>query len=232
MGAPHIPPLHFGLDCCSYIEFCTACPPCLFGMPPQGKHSSVPVGACLPVLVFHLFIPCSIPLWLHVLSLAWEILNSHRFTSVQIVAPIMTSAFRNPPFSALLGWDSIPQSTLVLLCLDWPASIHSTLLTPNFGVPQSPLALLSLDLALFFILRSSNTFCVLLFSTQYSPSGAPVVLVVAPVLYPNVSLPFKGLCRFAANEHLVAPLCDITNRAKQHLKVNLIRWPGTHHSQI
>jgi len=44
------------------------------------------------------------------------------------------------------------------------------------GAPQSSSALLSLDLALFFILRSFNTFCVLLFSTQNSPSGAPLFL--------------------------------------------------------
>jgi len=45
----------------------------------------------------------------------------------------------------------------------------------NMGTSQSPSALLSLDLALFFILRSFNTLCILLFSTQHSLAGPPLV---------------------------------------------------------
>jgi hypothetical protein len=38
---------------------------------------------------------------------------------------------------------------------------------------------------LFFILRSFNTFCILLFSTQHSPSGPPLAMVIAPLFHPN-----------------------------------------------
>jgi len=76
-----------------------------------------------------------------------------------------------PPLSALL-WE--------LQC----ASIPICLPQLRFGAPQSPLELLSLDLALFFILPSSITFCVLLFSTQHSPSW--------PSSFPGGCSPFSS----------------------------------------
>ena len=66
-------------------------------------------------------------------------------TSVSIVTHIMNSACLTPP----------------------PQFRHTS---AGMGAPQSQSELLSLDLALFFILCSSITFCVLLISTQHSPS--------------------------------------------------------------
>jgi len=81
---------------------------------------------------------------LHSIPLS-ALLNSHWRTSVWIVAHIFNSALlTHPP----------------------PFRRSSTCM----GAPQSPSALLSLDLVLLFILCSTITFCVFLFSTQHSPS--------------------------------------------------------------
>jgi len=69
---------------------------------------------------------------------------------------------------------------------------------------------------LFFILRSFNTFCVLLFSTQHSLSGSALFLGSCSPFSSEQSLPFKGPFRFAASLHLITLLLDITNWAKQH----------------
>ena len=79
------------------------------------------------------------------------------------------------------------------------------------GAPQSPSALLSLDLALFFCLHSSNTFCVLLFSTQHSPSGPPLFQVVTPLFHPNDHCLSNAPFKFVASQHLITPGIDITN---------------------
>jgi len=64
-------------------------------------------------------------------------------------------------------------------------SIPISSLQPGFSAPQSLSALLSLDLVLFFILHSFNTFCVLHFSLQHFPSGPPSLLVVDRLFHPN-----------------------------------------------
>jgi len=126
----------------------------------KDRRSTIPIGAPEPRLTLFDFIPHSIP----PLS---TLLNSHRRTSVWIVASILNSALLTPiplpPLSTLLRWYGG-----YLIPVGAPQS--------RFGTPQSPSALLSLDLAIFFMLRSFITVCVILFCTQYFPSGPPLFL--------------------------------------------------------
>ena len=136
----------------------------------EDRRSSIPVGAPSARLALFYCIPHSIPLS--------TLLNSCRCSIAMIDTLPFHSALSSPPLSAPLNSH---RHTLVWIVI---SILNSALLTPtppppfrhssaSTGTPQSLSALLSLDLALFFILHSFNTFCVLLFSTQHSPSGAP-----------------------------------------------------------
>jgi len=99
----------------------------------------------------------------------------------------------------------------VLLCQHYHCtiSLHSPYSpywcsSANIGEPRSPLTLLSLPVPHFvFIPHSSNTFCVLHFSTQHSPSGTPLFFVVPPHSHPDISY-----C--LSNHHLDLQLANIS----------------------
>jgi len=131
------------------------------------------------------------------LSLGWELPNSHWYSSVWVVAPRLDSALRapTPPFRRSSAGSSLRNphwcSSAWIGCFSawigcfsaWISTsiFHYVLLTPlhplfgasplvwmlliphrhssnSLDAPQSPLALCSIDLAIFFfILRSCNT---------------------------------------------------------------------------
>jgi hypothetical protein len=151
----------------------------------EDRWSSIPTGAPLPRLMLFYFIPHSIPPCCapqfpsallsqdSISSISFRtriplpisvLLNTHQCTSVRIVASKLNSAHLTPPpplslLLRLLGCCSIPVSGLQL----------------RFGTAQCPSAFLSLDFAHLFILRSFNTFCILLSSTKHSPSDPPLL---------------------------------------------------------
>jgi hypothetical protein len=120
-------------------------------------------------------------------------LNSPQHTSVWFLSPILNSALLTPsppftntqnhapphthPFYPLLrrcGCSPVPvsvhdgrfsasQSPLELLSPCWQFSVPIGTPYPRFCAFESLLVLLNLYLAFFFILRSFNTFCILLF---------------------------------------------------------------------
>jgi len=115
------------------------------------------------------------------------------------------TSFHHPPLlsSVLLPWDS---HFLIIICasVQWLAlsnSIICLITPPLFGAPLQVWVFLCWDrcfsisvstpkpgLGHFnFILCSFITFCVLLYSTQYCPSGTPLFQVVAPLVDLNIS---------------------------------------------
>jgi len=155
----------------------------------EDRRSSIPVGPPEPRLTLLYLIPHWIPLSTLLISRRRSLAkidtllfhstlnspplsalhNSHRRTSVWIVVSILNCALLTPTTPT-------PPRLAMVLRMYRRTSIPVGAPQPRFGTPQSPSVLLSLDLALLFILRSFNTFCVLLSSTQHSPSGAPLFL--------------------------------------------------------
>jgi len=122
-------------------------------------------------------------------------LNCHSYIAFHTPYP--------PPFLALLCWDSTPESRWCSSAWFGSSLFHSALHTPPFGAPRFLSALLSLDLVrFFFILHSSITIWVLLYSTQHYPSGASLFVVVAPLFHRNLSF-----CH--SNPHLDSLLANI-----------------------
>jgi len=117
------------------------------------------------------------------------------------------------PFSAVLHWDILHNPHQCSSGWIGASLFHATHLTcpplpfqrssASMGAPQSLSVLCSLDLALFFVIpHSFNTFFVLFFPTQHSPSGTHLLVVVAPVCHLNISY-----C--LSNSHFDSQLADI-----------------------
>ena len=174
-------------------------------------------------------------------TLCWSGIEAPQFPLVHLSRDCRSYIeFRAPyPPSAvavLLRMESTPNSPSVLLCLDWvPLCLDCcsfiSFLTPepsppfqhsstSLDSPQSPLALHSIELALFlFLLRSCNTFGALLFCSRHIPSCAPYFPSRwSPFSSDCIILPVKPQLWFAPRQHLLTPLLDIKNRDKRHWK--------------
>jgi len=128
--------------------------------------------------------------------------------------------FRTPyprsHFSALLNWESTPQSPSVLLCLDWHTFI-------SLFIPDPPPFFQALSLV-WKLLNPHRPSAALIWhssfsfrtpATQHFPSGAPLVPGGwSPFSSDYIILPSKPQYRFAAKKHLITPVLAITNRAE------------------
>jgi len=125
IGTPQCPSVLLILDSLSSISFCSQF--LLF------LHSSAVIGTPefrvlirAPLVHSTLDTPISV-----LLSLGWQLLNSHHRSYIGSHSPYPPS-----PFSALLRWESAPQSPSVLLHHDWHSIIwFRTPDPPLFGAP-------------------------------------------------------------------------------------------------
>jgi len=154
IGAPQSPSVLLSLDWLSSLSFCSQWLLVQHSTAGIGTRWS-PLSGLADSISFRAQYPCSV------------LLNSHRRTSIWIVAPTLHSVLLTPPNSALLPWDSCPQSPSVLLCLDWRCSIWFHTLSPfpcflSLGAGQFPPVCLCLDCRFYM------EFC-----TSYPPFRRP-----------------------------------------------------------
>jgi len=167
--------------------------------------------------------------WIHALlccsSLEYPLsgfLKSHQCTLVCSVTSMLNSTIRTPHTTPLAALPREYGSSSILVGAP----------QPRYFTAQSPSALFGLDLALFSILRSFNTICVLVYSTQHSPSG--------PLCFNWLLLPiFIGLIiAFQTPIHIRSLLRSQYTIVRYHksrqrtLEFNFFHSPGTNIQHI
>jgi len=145
---------------------CSIPPPLSTVLSLDGR-SSITTSICQSGLLFLNVIPWTVrPIFG---ALRWEYahLNPQQCFSSWIRAAVCHSVLYTPPFSTLpVVW--------AFLCDNRHSSIP-------VGTSQPRLALF------FYLLHPSNTFCVLHFSTQHSPSSTHLYLATAPLFHIYIS---------------------------------------------
>jgi len=129
IGAPESLSVLYSLDWHSVISFRIQF--LLFQRPSPGIGAP---SSPLSRLAFLYFIPHSIPPYSTLLSWGWDLFNSHKCTSVWIVAPTSNSALLTPPFECYYIPVSAPQPRFGTL-------FHSALLQHLLSTPLFYIAL-------------------------------------------------------------------------------------------